>query len=162
MKKRLALFTSILFLSAALSACGKPDSTAGVQHVHRTPGGDLQEKTVSLQAMPDFLKNQKDEIRLVYQLAAQNTDMLKWMPCYCGCGESAGHQSNQNCFIKEVLPDGSVVWDDHGTRCVTCMEIAVTAAKLKQDGKSAKEIRQFIDATYQKGYAKPTNTPMPV
>ena len=83
------------------------------------------------------------------------------MPCYCGCGESAGHKSNLNCFIQEKREDGSIVWDDHGTRCLVCLEIAVQSAQLHKEGKSLKEIRQFIDDTYKEGYAKPTPTDMP-
>jgi hypothetical protein len=98
----------------------------------------------------------------VYQLAGQSTELLQWIPCYCGCGESVGHKSNMNCFIKEVKSDGSVVWDDHGTRCNVCLQIAVQSVKMKSEGKTDKEIRQFIDNTYKKGYAKPTDTPMPV
>ena len=92
---------------------------------------------------------------------ASATDIIKWMPCYCGCGESAGHGSNLNCFIDEIREDGSVVWDDHGTRCQVCLEIAVQSVKMTQEGKSLKEIREFIDENYKEGYAEPTDTPMP-
>ncbi|WP_424768945.1 PCYCGC motif-containing (lipo)protein [Paenibacillus sp. sgz302251] len=148
-----------LFLAAALtlSACGANKEDSHESHSH----GDLQEKTASVDVMPDFLDSQNDKIRLVYQIAGQAADLLHWMPCYCGCGESAGHQSNLNCFIKEINEDGSVVWDDHGTRCGVCLDIAVTAAKLKSEGKSDKEIRNYIDETYKEGYADSTDTPMP-
>jgi hypothetical protein len=75
--------------------------------------------------------------------------------------EQAGHLHNGNCFIKEVKSDASVVWDDHGTRCGTCLEIAFTSAKMLKEGKTVKEIRTFVDETYKSGYAKPTPTPMP-
>ncbi|WP_413059394.1 PCYCGC motif-containing (lipo)protein [Sporosarcina sp. 179-K 3D1 HS] len=39
-------------------------------------------------------------------------------------------------------------------------ETAVRSVHLKQEGKSVKEIRQFIDDTYKEGYAEPTDTPM--
>lgn len=161
MKKRLIVIAAMLAVTVSLTACGKKEAS-NEPHTHRTASGDLQETTSSLKNPPAFLNNQVKQIGLVYQLAAQNTDLLQWIPCYCGCGESAGHRSNLNCFIKEVKTDGSVVWDDHGTRCGTCMEIAVISAKLKQEGKSAKEIRAMIEQTYKQGYAKPTNTPMPI
>ncbi|HTG67939.1 MAG TPA: PCYCGC motif-containing (lipo)protein [Candidatus Udaeobacter sp.] len=153
--------TKSIFIAAAaaliLTACGTSKEENHQTHSH----GDLQEKTASATVMPAFLDGQMDKIRLVYQIAGQATDLLQWIPCYCGCGESAGHKSNLNCFIKEVNEDGTVVWDDHGTRCGVCLEIAVTAAKMKSEGKSDKEIRNFIDATYKEGYADPTDTPMP-
>jgi hypothetical protein len=67
-----------------------------------------------------------------------------------------------NCFVKEVNADGSIVWDDHGTRCGVCLQIAVQSINMNHEGKSLKEIRDIIDSTYKKGYAKPSDTPMPV
>ncbi|MUT68538.1 PCYCGC motif-containing (lipo)protein [Paenibacillus sp. NEAU-GSW1] len=123
--------------------------------------GDLQEKTASADVMPSFLANQPEDIRIVYQVAGKATDLLEWIPCYCGCGESAGHKSNLNCFIAEVQEDGSVVWDDHGTRCGVCLKIAAQSVQMKQDGKSTLEIRQWIDKNYAEGFAAPTDTKMP-
>ncbi|WP_168928306.1 PCYCGC domain-containing protein [Paenibacillus ginsengarvi] len=159
---KLRMFGSVALALAmfAVSACGK--SAAQDEHgAHRTATGDIQEKTASIQTLPSFLDKQREEIRTAYRLAAQSAELLRSIPCYCGCGESAGHKSNENCFIQEIKSDGSVVWDDHGTRCGVCMQIAVTSYQLKEQGKSAKEIRQIIDATYKSGYAKPTPTPMP-
>jgi len=107
------------------------------------------------------LDGQNETIRLVYQAAGLSTDILKWMPCYCGCGESVGHKSNLNCFIKEVKSDGAIVWDDHGTRCGVCLQIAANSIRMTQDGKSLKEIRTIIDETYAEGFAKPTKTDFP-
>jgi hypothetical protein len=148
-----------LSIAFVVSACGSNKEQA---HQGHSMNGDLQEKTTSASVLPTFLKSQPEQIRLVYEAAGKATDILKWIPCYCGCGESAGHTSNQNCFVKQVNGDGSVVWDDHGTRCGVCLQIAAESIKMKQEGKSLKEIRAFIDKTYEKGYAKPTDTPMPV
>jgi hypothetical protein len=131
------------------------------EHQHQLPNGDLQETTAGLTTLPTFLNNLDPQIKHSYEVASQHLDLLTWIPCYCGCGKSAGHKNNANCFIKEVKQDGSVVWDDHGTRCSTCMNIAVTSAKLKGQGKSIKEIRSIIDNQYKEGYAQPTPTPMP-
>ncbi|RND01691.1 PCYCGC motif-containing (lipo)protein [Lysinibacillus halotolerans] len=175
MKKIFPLFASILLL---LSACG--NATKDEQHTeehtaehtdqhlendsttsHNHLSGDLQEVTDSVKQLPSFLNSQPEDIRLVYEVAGQATDILKWIPCYCGCGESAGHRNNLNCFIAEKRDDGSVVWDDHGTRCQVCLEIAVASVQMYQQGKSLKEIRNAIDATYEQGYATPTPTDMP-
>ncbi len=150
-----------LLAAALLTGCsnGQADQHAG--HTEHMANGDLQETTASLTQLPSFLDNAAPEIKEVYKLSAANQDLLKTMPCYCGCGESAGHQHNGNCFIKEVKEDGTVVWDDHGTRCNVCMEITVYSVKLKQEGKTPLEIRSFIDQTYKEGYATPTATPLP-
>ena len=120
MKKQLLL---IVIAVLVLSACGKNTNTAHEKHNmtigehHQLPNGDIQEVTASADILPSFLDDKPEDMRLVYQVAASATDIIEWMPCYCGCGESANHESNMNCFIDEVRKDGSVVWDDHSTRC---------------------------------------------
>jgi hypothetical protein len=165
MKPKKLIYVGLLAASL-LTGCASQDNAQSGQHDHTShqshaPNGDLQELTASVDQLPSFLNNLDPRITEVYKIAGANRDLLKSIPCYCGCGESAGHQHNGNCFIKEEKADGSIVWDDHGTRCGVCMEIAVVASKLKQEGKSVKEIRQFIDQAYSQGYAKPTPTPMP-
>lgn len=145
----------------ALSACGKTDQGLQVGEQEQLPNGDLQEVTASIDVLPSFLDDKPEDMRLVYQVAGQATDIIEWMPCYCGCGESAGHGSNKNCFIDEIREDGTVVWDDHSTRCQVCLDTAVESVMMTQEGKSLKEIRNIIDETYDKGFAEPTDTPMP-
>lgn len=127
----------------------------------RLPNGDLQETTASAAMLPSFLDDKPEDMRMIYQAAGSASDILEWIPCYCGCGESAGHNSNLNCFVSEVREDGAIVWDDHGTRCPVFLEIAVESINMAQDGKSLKEIRNHIDETYNEGFAEPTPTPMP-
>lgn len=155
-----------------LSACGadkntveqpkEPAQQEASHDGHDHASGDIQEETAGADVLPSFLDNQHENIRLVYQIAGQTTEVLEWIPCYCGCGESVGHKSNLNCFIQEKREDGTIVWDDHGTRCAACLDIALQSAKMHKDGKSLKEIRKAIDETYKEGYAAPTPTKMPV
>lgn len=167
MKKSLLL--GLLAFVLILGACAEKAQPASDATTHdmahgdhkQLPNGDLQEVTASADVLPTFLDDKSEQMRTIYQATGHATDILKWMPCYCGCGESAGHESNLNCFIDEVREDGSVVWDDHGTRCDVCLEIAVTSINMTQEGKSLKEIRDYIDKNYDKGYAEPTDTPMP-
>lgn len=157
----------VLAMLLVIGACGqKADTEHGkdqleVGRQQQLPNGDLQEVTASAAELPAFLDDKPAEMRLVYQVAGTATDILDYMPCYCGCGDSAGHESNTNCFIDEVREDGSVVWDDHGTRCQVCLEIAVQSVKMTQEGKTLTEVRNFIDETYKEGYAEPTDTKMP-
>ncbi|NSL51812.1 PCYCGC domain-containing protein [Calidifontibacillus erzurumensis] len=149
----------LLILTLFISACSSNKEQSNQEYA---PNGDLQEKTASADVLPTFLKDQREEIRLVYQAAGKSAELLQWIPCYCGCAESAGHQSSMNCFVKNINEDGSVVWDDHGTRCGICLQIAAESIAMKQEGKSVKDIRYYIDEKYKEGYAKPTNTPMPL
>lgn len=165
MKKYMFIIISILLLFAA--GCSN-SPTAKQEEKHLAAGeslhvanGDLQEATASIDILPSFLDDKDEMMRTIYLAAAANSELLQWIPCYCGCGESAGHLHNGNCFFKEIRPDGVIVWDDHGTRCNNCQEIAAYSVMMKIEGKSTLEIRNWIDENYKEGYAKPTPTPMP-
>ncbi|TLS50857.1 hypothetical protein FE782_17555 [Paenibacillus antri] len=151
---------------ASLAIAGCSGGAASDEHAHdsrHAANGDLQEATASFETLPSFLDEQPQAIRNAYLIAGHSIDVLASIPCYCGCGESAGHRSNLNCFVAEAKEDGAVVWDDHGTRCAVCIEIAVEAAVLKKEGLSLKEIRETIDAKYaDAGYPAPTPTPLPM
>jgi hypothetical protein len=55
-----------------------------------------------------------DQARAVYQFAAEHPEVLKYVPCYCGC-ESSGHPHNESCFVKRRDAAGNVTeWDTHG------------------------------------------------
>ena len=60
-------------------------------------------------ALPDNLRKAPPKVRDAYRFAVANRDMLRQIPCYCGCG--AEHKSNAECYIKDVRPDGSIVFD---------------------------------------------------
>lgn len=160
MKNKLLLL--VLSTVLALSACSKGEHEEHEDHSqHSLPNGDVQEETASVEILPSFLGGKPEEMQMVYAAAGKAADLLDWIPCYCGCGESAGHISSKNCFVNEIREDGTVVWDDHGTRCLVCMEIAVESIKMQLEGKSINEIREAVDNAYKNGYAAPTETPMP-
>lgn len=170
-KKQFAIL--LLSIGLMLSGCSGKSAQEQVadgqatesthEHGHQTQlsNGDIQESTASIDELPAFLKSQTSELQTIYALSAQVSDVLKYIPCYCGCGDSAGHESNLNCFIDEIHEDGTVVWDDHGTRCGVCLDIAVESAKMSSEGMKLTDIRAAIDEKYSTGYAKPTPTPMP-
>ncbi|MEK4229908.1 PCYCGC motif-containing (lipo)protein [Solibacillus sp. FSL H8-0538] len=157
-------FSITVILLLVLSACGQ--ETVTHQHeekeaVQSHVSGDIQEVTTGPEILPSFLDDKNETIRLSYQVAANYSDVLEWVPCYCGCGDSVGHRNNLNCFIQERHADGTITWDDHGTRCNVCIEIAIQAAQMSKDGVELKDIREKIDSMYKEGYATPTNTEMP-
>ncbi|WP_034670661.1 PCYCGC motif-containing (lipo)protein [Ectobacillus panaciterrae] len=123
--------------------------------------GNYTETTASLSVLPSFLQNYEPEVKQVYKLAASHTELLQWIPCYCGCGQRENHQNNKDCFIREIKATGEVVWDTHAAHCINCLEIAREASLLAEQGKTKLAIRRHIDAKYTNSYAKPTPTPMP-
>lgn len=157
-------FTAIFILLSACSSTEEESKAADKdqeKHSYHAENGDLREKTASLSELPKFLDNQHEQIQMVYSAVGEHQDLLEDIPCYCGCGDSAAHKDNYDCFINENKDNGEVVWDDHGTRCGTCLDTAAKSINMLNEGKSIKEIRQYIDDTYKEGYAEPTPTPFP-
>lgn len=60
---------------------------------------------------PEFVTRAGPEVQRLYEFALVNGELMRYMPCFCGCGAS-GHRNNRDCYIKAVNPDGSVVFDD--------------------------------------------------
>lgn len=96
------------------------------------------------------------DVREAYQFAMAHPEILKAVPCYCGC-VSHGHKHNYNCFVK-----ASGELDQHGLNCGMCVQAALKAKQLYEKGTSLPEIRKQVDETYQKlPDMKPTPTPLP-
>jgi len=52
-------------------------------------------------------------VREAYSWAIAHEPTLRYIPCYCGCGED-GHTSNYSCYVQQVLVGGRVILDPHG------------------------------------------------
>jgi hypothetical protein len=155
---------SALSISLMLNGCSnvhKEVVVANHKHSMHHTERDIREETINKETLPSFLENKDQKIKQIYKIVAHNADLLKYIPCFCGCGESVGHTSNLDCFISQIKSNGAVVWNSHAINCNNCLEIAFEAAKLKQDGKTPLEIRKYIDNKYKDSYTKPTKTPMP-
>ena len=61
-------------------------------------------------ALPANIRQAPGNVRDAYRFAIANREILGQIPCYCGCGTER-HKSNVDCYIKDVRPDGSVVFD---------------------------------------------------
>jgi bacterioferritin-associated ferredoxin len=161
MKLKIALTMMLAFSTLVLGACGNNKTASeGTEKGHAGHmTGDLRQETENTDHLPEFLETKSDDMKMLYQAAAKHEELLQHIPCYCGCGESAGHMNNYDCFVYENKENGVVEWDDHGTKCGVCLEIAAESIIEYGNGKTVKEIRQAIDEKYKEGYAKPTPTP---
>ncbi|MGX8178249.1 PCYCGC motif-containing (lipo)protein [Exiguobacterium artemiae] len=161
-----------LSASLALGACGQteqktaPHAEQEKQETHAEheghashTGADQLERTTSPTIAPSFLKETDSSIQTIYLSVAKHQDLLEKMPCYCGCGESAGHTSNYDCFIADQTQSGETTWTTHGITCGTCLDIAAQSIVAYQQGTPIKQIRDDIDAAYAKTGATPTKTP---
>jgi hypothetical protein len=103
-----------------------------------------------------------DIVRATYDFAAQHPEVLKFVPCYCGCG-AQGHKANESCFVARRDPKGNVLeWDTHGFGCTICVDVAREAMQLYASGADVQSIRAAIERKWTPGNAAgKTPTPPP-
>ena len=63
-------------------------------------------------ALPEEIKQAPQNVQEAYRFALANPEILKQMPCYCGCG-AVGHKNNYQCYIAEMDEYGKPVFDNH-------------------------------------------------
>lgn len=112
-----------------------------------TPAPSNPVSMAAMDGMPAEVQKASVSTSDAYRFAVTNPDALKNVPCYCGCGK-VGHTSNYSCYVKEVKPDGEIVFDQHALGCGICVDIAQDVIKMTGQGKNPKEIRAAIDQTY--------------
>ena len=103
-----------------------------------------------------------DVVKATYDFAAQHPEVLKYVPCYCGCG-SQGHSANESCFVARRDARGNVLeWDTHGFGCTICVDVAREAMQLYSSGADVVSIRTAIEKRWSPGNAAGrTPTPQP-
>ena len=131
----------MLLIMLALSACGNPSPDLALAPVEQ---------------LRDDIQQQYDHIRVPYQLALANPEVLSQIPCYCGC--RAIHKNVKECFVRDVKPDGTVVWDDMGLACKICQDIVQDTRQMVRQNKPLVEIRAAIDQKYSH-FGTSTDTP---
>lgn len=123
---------------------------------------DTLETTANVETLPSFLSSAKNrQVSQIYGMVGKDIELLKWIPCYCGCNENSDHKSNKDCFIREIKENGQVTWNSHAMNHAECVDIAFQAVLMKQNGASTLEIREYIDKQYKKEGINVTPTPMP-
>lgn len=75
--------------------------------------------------------------REAYQVAKDIPDVLKELPCFCGCMRTHGHKNNLFCFM-----------DEHGSACEICEDVALDAKRMHNNGATVKEIQDNIKNKY--------------
>jgi hypothetical protein len=93
-----------------------------------------------------------------YAFAARHPDILRSIPCYCGCRREA-HDSVLACFVKRTTTSGLPVWNDHGLTCPMCVNIVGETMLMSRRGMSVRAIRDAIDSHYGGPFSRSTETP---
>lgn len=140
------LLALALLLGAITSACG--------QSAPLLAGPDLA--MAPMDQMPAEVQSAPVAVRQAYQFAVANPDVMKQIPCYCGCG-AMGHTSNYSCYVADVAASGAITFDPHATGCSICVDITQDTMRLLKEGKSPPEIKTYVDQTY--GKYGPSNMP---
>ena len=82
--------------------------------------------------------------RPAYEYAVAAPDLLRAVPCYCGCVNLAvPHRDLYDCF---VTPDG--FYDSHAAGCGVCQLEALDVQRQAGAGLTLAEIRQQIDTHF--------------
>lgn len=137
----LALLLAVgLVAFAALRHPGSPTTSmaeGGSGHTMPMPAADTEVPDYAMQA----------GVAEEYAYAVQNYDVLRYIPCTCGCSEM-GHLDNWNCYVRSIDADGGVTWDPHAAGCEVCILITRDVIAMRARGTPLSEIRAYIDANY--------------
>ena len=142
-RKFFSLSIIIVLLSTTISACSTQSESS-----------DLH--MMSMDQMPAEVQSAPVTVQTAYQFNAANPDVMKDIPCYCGCG-NIGHTSNYDCYVSNVDGNGVITFDNHALGCSICVDITQDVMRMLRDGKSPQHARAYVDATYSK-YG-PSNIP---
>lgn len=145
-KTRNILFLIVIaaLTATAVSAC----STSQTDEVHLI--------MMPMDQMPADVQSAPVSVQEAYQFASVNPDIMKNIPCYCGCGD-IGHTSNYDCYVSSVGGNNKITFDNHALGCSICVDITQDVMRMLQEGKTPAEARAYVDATYAK-YG-PSNIP---
>ncbi len=137
-KARKLLFLSVIvvLLSTAISACSTQNQSSNL-------------RLMPMSQMPAEVQSAPVTVQTAYQFAAANPDIMKNIPCYCGCG-NVGHTSNYSCYVSGVDAKGAITFDQHALGCSLCVDITQDVMRMTREGKSPQEARTYIDANYSK------------
>jgi len=131
-----SILASAVVIGAATTGCGSA-----------TQSSDHPLNMAPLDQMPADVRSAPVTVQQAYQFAAANPDVMKGIPCYCGCG-AMGHASNYACYVKDVAADGKVEFDSHALGCSICVDITLDTMRLLKEGKSVPDIKVYVDKTY--------------
>lgn len=87
-----------------------------------------------------------EQIRAAYAFAARRPDVLRSVPCYCGC--IGTHRSNEGCYVRNRSDTGVPRWTDHAFTCPMCIDITRDAIVMTAQNQAVDQIRRTIESRY--------------
>src|SRR5919106_1232179 len=150
-----AVFVYVALAVSATALAQAPAGRPAVQTMKPAPPGALPPMPLS-----GYLARPREVVAAVYEFAARQPQVLQYVPCYCGC-ETIGHRGNHDCFIRSRDANGRVQWNDHGTHCAVCIDVARDAMMMSNSGVPVPQIRAAIDQKWGSRAITQTPTPPP-
>ena len=98
----------MLVLPAALllAACG---GDPGNQESQAAPAPQEKWVTIDSVQFPAAMAEAPPEIVEAYVFAARHPEVLRYIPCYCGCHrQSEPHANNYDCFVDAIDRNGEL------------------------------------------------------
>lgn len=114
-RRRRRVIATALLVGAVIVAVGMAVWTGRAPEegrVGKTASGDRLHR-VSTGHLPAFAASASSQVQAVYLYAANHSEVLRFIPCYCGCG-SIGHRHNGDCYVHARNADGTVTFTSHG------------------------------------------------
>ena len=139
MKLSRTLFFSLMIGLIALSVLPACSAQSNAEESHLN--------MASMDLMPAEVHSAPVTVQEAYQFNVANPEVMKQIPCYCGCG-AVGHTSNYDCYVSKVDGAGNITFDNHALGCSICVDITQDVMRMLKDGKSTQEARTYIDVTY--------------
>ena len=117
----------------------QPSPAAVEQTAELTPPAPIELLPVDSAAGPTLPPEMflDPKAREAYQVAKDIPEVLRELPCFCGCMRTHGHKNNLFCFM-----------DEHGSACEICEDVALDAKRMHSNGASIKEIQDNIKGKY--------------
>jgi hypothetical protein len=150
---------SALIITAYATYNGGATAKATSSAIDKSPL--LEDGWPPLPAMEHAVDDPKT-IRTLYVFAAEHPEILRYVRCYCVCGQAFHHRSNEDCFIKSR---GSkpleTIFSSHAGECMICLAVAKEAKQLYEKGLPIDAIRRQIDTDFEPRFDHHTDTEMP-
>lgn len=102
---------------------------------------NAKEKQETRQTLDPSIFARQEIVENAYKIAKEVPGALDGLFCYCYCALNPNfkHKSLLTCYV-----------DDHAAKCMVCMREAYIAKKMTEDGKSPREIAEYVKGIYLK------------
>jgi hypothetical protein len=132
-RQRRAWTVAALSVAALVVVSAAVNRSSGPLDHHPTPRARSEQPRV----LPASRYVDYPRVQEAYRMAAQVTDALDGIYCYCECAEHMGHYSLLECFST-----------DHAAGCDVCMSEGTLVYKMIEKGATLDAIRTEIDHTF--------------